>query len=78
MQKRGGSVIQITHMESVDDTAFDHVKCPQCRTRLCRKPKGTRVTVLHVAKAERRIRESSLLVTCKRCGNHYLVNSIVE
>ncbi|MCL2671201.1 MAG: hypothetical protein FWF10_04095 [Clostridiales bacterium] len=68
-------MIQIMKIESMDETAFDHVKCPQCHKKLCGKPKGTRVSVLHFAKV---IHESPLLFTCRRCGHHYLVSTLAE
>lgn len=67
-------MIQITQVQTVDETAFDHVKCPQCRTRLCGKPKNVRVKVLQLSRNMRNT-ANPLLFDCKRCGNHYLVST---
>jgi hypothetical protein len=70
-------MIQIIQIDSVDETAFDHVKCPQCGTRLCGKPKDSKV---HILRLSRRISTKTvpLLHTCKRCGNHYLISTESE
>ena len=70
-------MIQIAKLESVDEDKFDHVKCPQCRTRLCGKQKGARIHLLQLDQAGR-LRQSPLLFTCKRCGNHYLIATAEE
>ncbi len=67
-------MIQIVQIDTVDETAFDHVKCPQCSTRICGKPKGARVQILRLS---RRLSKQNvpLLHTCKKCGNHYLISA---
>ena len=67
-------MINITPVTTVDETAYDHVKCPQCKTRLCGKPKGTKVHILRVPMGMS-TNKSPLLFTCRRCKNHYLVST---
>ena len=67
-------MIHITPVTTVDETAFDHVKCPQCKTRLCGKPKGAKVNILQLSKGMNSPK-SPLLFSCKRCRSLYLVST---
>jgi len=68
-------MIQITQIDSMDDLEYDHVKCPQCHTRLCGKPRGARVCMIHFSRI---IKASPLMFTCPKCRHTYLVSNIAE
>ena len=73
-------MIQIMQLETVDEAEFDHVKCPQCKARLCGKPKNTKV---HMLRLSRNVKvkpggKSPLLFTCKKCKGHYLLSTEEE
>ena len=67
-------MIHITPIATVDEATFDHVKCPQCHSRLCGKPRNAKVHILRLS-GSMNGKQSPLLFTCKRYGNHYLVST---
>jgi DNA-directed RNA polymerase subunit RPC12/RpoP len=68
------AIIAIRRIETIDETVYSHVHCPQCNHKLCHKPKGSRVHILRISQKAKDFMESVLL-TCKRCKSHYLISS---
>ena len=63
-------MIQISMVPEHMDDQYDFVKCPNCRNRLCDKPKGSAVRILQIhGKAMEHV-----VVKCHRCGSRFLVS----
>ena len=70
-------MIQITKITSIDETAYSHVKCPQCNSKIGWKPKGSKVHIFHLSrKAEGKF--GSMIVSCWRCKNNYLIDMVID
>lgn len=63
-------MIQITKIDNINEVAYDYVKCPVCKTRLCNKPKGARVHLLQFSGGCGEMEH--LLIPCRKCKSRYL------
>ena len=70
-------MIHIMQIDTMDDIAYDHVKCPQCHSRLCGKMKGERVHLLHFERVAK-VRHKPLFIACPRCKSNYLISNADE
>ena len=58
-------------IDDVDEGAYDYVKCPVCKSRLCSKPKGAWVHLLQLSGGCAN-KMDHLLITCHKCKSKYL------
>lgn len=64
-------MIKISKIDDEDYIQYDFVICPCCgKGRLCDKPKGARVNILHIDKNGL----DHVVVKCPKCGSRYLIS----
>jgi len=69
------NMIMLMKIDGDYNTAYDYVKCPVCKSRLCDKPKNEKISIIQVMN----ICSSKLnhiVVKCCSCGNKYLVSTL--
>ena len=64
-------MIKISKIDDEGYIRYDFVICPSCgKGRLCDKPKGARVNILHIDKTGL----DHVVVKCPKCGSRYLIS----
>jgi len=65
-------MITIMKIETLDETAYNHIYCPQCNNKIGWKEKGEKVHILRLSQNPNgKLRQSGL--TCVRCKTHYII-----
>lgn len=68
-------MIMLMKIDSGDNTGYDYVSCPACKSRLCDKPKNEKVSIIQVmSKSSSKL--NHIVVKCRVCGNKYLVSTM--
>lgn len=68
-------MIMLMKIDDADNTAYDYVSCPACKSRLCDKPKNEKVSIIQVmSKSSSNL--NHIVVKCGVCGNRYLVSTL--
>ena len=58
---------------TIDQSEYNHVKCPQCEAKIAWKPRGAKVHILKVSRKPKGTL-GSVVITCLRCKSNYLIN----
>ena len=67
-------MITIMKVETIDETVFTHIRCPQCKRRIGWRLNSARVHVLRPS-SRARDKPETLGLTCTRCKSSYLITA---